>query len=432
MSYVMLWYRKLVEGYVGTLYDYVARAYDPVLGRFISADTIVPWAGNSQGFNRYMYVLGNPLLRIDPSGHDPFISLDVFRARLYAMQSELHTNPFYGELGVKADTGKLYRDYGSPVGALGLDEFREDNGFFMAAAAEKVSNVMLYQGCEYCLPTSELEGFGRRVGEADGNNMASYNPGSLLMFASSLRAAEQGGCSFSPDTLVATDAGYVPIAGVITGTRVLAWDEMANATGYYPVTNVWTHWDPILVVLIIDGETITTTPEHPFYTPMHGWLPAGELWVGAGLRTASGGTMVVDSTSLTFHPSQMRNLSVDGAHTYFVGQSKTLVHNTCDDGGVIGRNMMSRLPNELLDPPEVRGKAPRFRSDGSPVEIHHVDQNPAGPFVEMHWDDHRGAGNFAENHPGSQSPINRTQFDQQKKQYWRFEWDRGRWSPEEK
>jgi len=72
MSYVMLWYRKLAEGYVGTLYDYIARAYDPVLGRFISADTIVPGAGNPAAFNRYMYVRGNPLAFIDPDGHVPY------------------------------------------------------------------------------------------------------------------------------------------------------------------------------------------------------------------------------------------------------------------------------------------------------------------------------------------------------------------------
>jgi hypothetical protein len=39
------------------------------LGRFVSADTIVPGAGNPQAFNRYMYVGGNPLGRIDPTGH---------------------------------------------------------------------------------------------------------------------------------------------------------------------------------------------------------------------------------------------------------------------------------------------------------------------------------------------------------------------------
>ena len=69
---------RLNEGYVGTLYDYVARAYDPMLGRFISPDTIVPGAGNSQAFNRYMYVRGNPLKYTDPTGHaeisDPYES----------------------------------------------------------------------------------------------------------------------------------------------------------------------------------------------------------------------------------------------------------------------------------------------------------------------------------------------------------------------
>jgi len=49
--------------------DYVARSYSPALGRFISADTIVPRAGNPQALNRYMYVLGNVLRLIDPSGH---------------------------------------------------------------------------------------------------------------------------------------------------------------------------------------------------------------------------------------------------------------------------------------------------------------------------------------------------------------------------
>jgi len=46
-----------------------ARLYDPVLGRFISADTIVPSPGNMQAYNRYAYVLNNPLAYTDPSGH---------------------------------------------------------------------------------------------------------------------------------------------------------------------------------------------------------------------------------------------------------------------------------------------------------------------------------------------------------------------------
>ena len=42
------------------LLDYHARFYDYRIGRFISADTIVPDPANPQSLNRYMYVLGNP------------------------------------------------------------------------------------------------------------------------------------------------------------------------------------------------------------------------------------------------------------------------------------------------------------------------------------------------------------------------------------
>jgi RHS repeat-associated protein len=44
------------EATLGSLYDYGARFYSPVLGRFLSADTIVPSPGNPQSLNRYSYV----------------------------------------------------------------------------------------------------------------------------------------------------------------------------------------------------------------------------------------------------------------------------------------------------------------------------------------------------------------------------------------
>ncbi|GEM_PF-1466922 len=56
------------DGGSGLLY-YGARWYDPVVGRFISADTIVPQPGNPQSLNRYSYVGNQPTVSIDPSGH---------------------------------------------------------------------------------------------------------------------------------------------------------------------------------------------------------------------------------------------------------------------------------------------------------------------------------------------------------------------------
>jgi hypothetical protein len=51
------------------------RVYDPQLGRFLSADSVVDDAGDMQAFNRYSYVHNNPLAYTDPSGHSFFSSL---------------------------------------------------------------------------------------------------------------------------------------------------------------------------------------------------------------------------------------------------------------------------------------------------------------------------------------------------------------------
>ena len=51
------------------LYYYGARYYDPELGRFTQADTIVPQPGDPQAFNRYSYCRNNPIIYTDPTGH---------------------------------------------------------------------------------------------------------------------------------------------------------------------------------------------------------------------------------------------------------------------------------------------------------------------------------------------------------------------------
>ena len=48
---------------------YNARWYDPALGRFAQADTIVPGAGNPMAYDRFAYVLNNSMRYADPTGH---------------------------------------------------------------------------------------------------------------------------------------------------------------------------------------------------------------------------------------------------------------------------------------------------------------------------------------------------------------------------
>ena len=44
------------------------RVYDPKLGRFLSADPIIQFSKNIQSYNRFSYVLNNPMSYTDPSG----------------------------------------------------------------------------------------------------------------------------------------------------------------------------------------------------------------------------------------------------------------------------------------------------------------------------------------------------------------------------
>jgi RHS repeat-associated protein len=58
------------------LYYYVARWYDPAIGRFIQADSIVPV--ETQGllaWDRYAYVNNNPIQYTDPTGHSVVLTL---------------------------------------------------------------------------------------------------------------------------------------------------------------------------------------------------------------------------------------------------------------------------------------------------------------------------------------------------------------------
>jgi len=81
------------------LYDYKARWYDPALGRFIQPDSIVPEPGNPQALNRYAYVVGNPVVRTDPTGRwgpKVHFALTAFWAFKTGTQVRILVGPFAG------------------------------------------------------------------------------------------------------------------------------------------------------------------------------------------------------------------------------------------------------------------------------------------------------------------------------------------------
>jgi RHS repeat-associated protein len=49
-----------------------ARIYDPLVGRFMSADSVIPNAADLKSFNRYAYLSDNPLHGMDSTGHEEY------------------------------------------------------------------------------------------------------------------------------------------------------------------------------------------------------------------------------------------------------------------------------------------------------------------------------------------------------------------------
>ena len=84
---------------------------------------------------------------------------------------------------------------------------------------------------------------------------------------------------------------------------------------------------------MLDTGPIETTPNHPFYTADRGWIVAGALQIGERIRTATGTDATVVSFTIEQHPASMWDITVAGAHSFFVGSGAVLVHNCGPAGG---------------------------------------------------------------------------------------------------
>ncbi len=293
-------------------YYYRAGYYSHKLGRFLSQDPLGFDAGD---YNLYRYVFNNPTNATDPTGEFAFFCPGCSRQAIEAGVDALMQATFnyffdpsittvgeaFGSIDWKqvawaGATGLL------PGGGLG-------KAAIVAVGDVIIANLNALSRCEVYTPEQALFDFAfgvasELVGEALGNVVAKHGKRAV---AAGLRrlgldeAAEKllrqadeviedavpspNICSFSEETLVATDEGYVAISDVEIGDYVLAYDEATGEIGYYPVTAVWAHEDPVIVYLTIDGET---TPEHPFYATNGEWIAAGELHAESEVRKADG------------------------------------------------------------------------------------------------------------------------------------------------
>ena len=118
-----------------------------------------------------------------------------------------------------------------------------------------------------------------------------------------------------------------------------------------------------------------------------GFVAAGKLSMGDEIMNASGGSYPVECVELEEKQEVVYTFQVEDYHMYYVGENSIPVHNDCENPVI--DNMESRVPDSEVEIPNKRGNAPTSKKDGKPIEIHHDEQNPNGPFKEMHSSDHR-------------------------------------------
>jgi len=134
-----------------------ARLYDPKLGRFITADTLIPTKDNLEAFNRYTYVYNNPLSLTDPSGNSPAGSAGMrgwmaprMRANLNisAASNQSYNEPVHNSAIAGISSSNSVGNNLSDIVKGGANIFIDAMNAFFAAGTGRFDNVYESRGLE--------------------------------------------------------------------------------------------------------------------------------------------------------------------------------------------------------------------------------------------------------------------------------------------
>lgn len=175
------------------------------------------------------------------------------------------------------------------------------------------------------ITTGSWEGAGQAAleGAADG-----YMMGAITGFISGGLTSD---VCFVAGTTVLASTGYVAIETIEAGDYVWASDPETGEAALKQVVQTFVNEATELVHVTVKGEEIVCTTEHPFYSPVKGWVAACKLRAGDILVTVNGEYVVVEKVQHEILESHVKvyNFEVEGFHTYYVSNTAVLVHNMC-------------------------------------------------------------------------------------------------------
>ena len=142
-------------------------------------------------------------------------------------------------------------------------------------------------------------------------------------------------CFTKGTPVLMADGTHRAIEQIKVGDLVMSRDEATGATSAQKVVQTFEKQAAATLVLHLkNGETIETTPEHPFYVESQGFTPAGEMGIGTSIVTRAGPSATLASSQVRERAATVYNFEVENTHTYFVGQSDLWVHNFCSLDGL--------------------------------------------------------------------------------------------------
>lgn len=287
------------------------------------------------------------------------------------------------EVATGAAIGGLTAGAGAGLGAGARAVAGSTAGKAVTAAASKVGSSA----------ANSAAGQAVRAGGKAVADTVRAGAGKVASAARSTGRTAAKACSFAGATVVLMANGSTKaIADVRPGDEVIAADPETGERGPRKVKEVFAHSDT-LVDLAVDGEVITTTEDHPFWNATdHEFQRADRLDPGDEVLASDGRKVRVKGLV----PGSQRtatayNLSVEGIHTYQVGRSGLLVHNSCT------------VPTPRVDAstlPGYRSFSAAKRALGSPgqgnVYDHVVEQSQAA---------RSGFAKTEINHPFNMNPV---------------------------
>ncbi len=153
----------------------------------------------------------------------------------------------------------------------------------------------------------------------------------LAVFSGGFTKGMKNPTCFVAGTMILTASGLVAIENIKAGDKVISTNPENFETAEKAVLETYVREDNKLIHLIINGEEIVTTDNHPFYVQGRGFIEAGGLLIGDKLISVSGEDLIIEDYSIETieKPVSVYNFQVEDFHTYFVSNCTVWVHNDC-------------------------------------------------------------------------------------------------------